>query len=270
MVEALSSVDDTERGDVDKVWQRIKDTQVFLDPPLTMSNREISAHQQRKDVTRLVLVSDTHGSHRDIQLPAGDVLIHAGDFTRIGEWATIQDLALWFKKVSPNFSNIVCIAGNHDLPFHPEHYEENWRNFGHRTKLDPEKVRASLQNCTYLEDSSCVIHGDLECYGSPWTPFFFNWAFNSQRGDDILEKWQQIPESTDILITHGPPLGRGDVAEDYKNSDQGRRTGCFDLLKEVQTRIRPRVHIFGHIHVSISGEFRGTDRHQSHFSLNQD
>ena len=33
---------------------------------------------------RLVCISDTHTFHEDVNLPDGDILIHAGDFTNKG------------------------------------------------------------------------------------------------------------------------------------------------------------------------------------------
>lgn len=54
--------------------------------------------------------------------------------------------------------------------------------------------------------------------------------------------WEKIPADTDILITHGPPLGYGDLCEG------GHRAGCYDLLNIIQKKIRPKYHIFGHIH----------------------
>jgi len=49
-----------------------------------------------------------------------------------------------------------------------------------------------------------------------------------------------------VLITHGPPHGFLDLvpcdrAEAYEN------TGCEELLLAV-VRVRPRLHVFGHIH----------------------
>ena len=42
-------------------------------------------------------------------------------------------------------------------------------------------------------------------------PEFCDWAFNLRRGEQCLEKWDLIPEGIDILITHGPPIGHGDL-----------------------------------------------------------
>lgn len=62
-------------------------------------------------------------------------------------------------------------------------------------------------------------------------------------GDLLAQRWAQIPEDTDILITHGPPLGFGDRV------DSGEHVGCEDLLRRVQ-QVRPKLHLFGHIHES--------------------
>ncbi len=33
---------------------------------------------------KLIAISDTHGFHRSLEIPEGDILIHAGDLTRHG------------------------------------------------------------------------------------------------------------------------------------------------------------------------------------------
>lgn len=66
-----------------------------------------------------------------------------------------------------------------------------------------------LFGCTYLEDSGCEVLG-YKIWGSPWSPTFFNWAFNLDIGEPLASKWELIPNDTEILITHGPPIGHGD------------------------------------------------------------
>jgi predicted phosphodiesterase len=39
---------------------------------------------------KLVAVADTHGYHRDLAIPNGDVFLHAGDLTQRG---TLEQLA---------------------------------------------------------------------------------------------------------------------------------------------------------------------------------
>ena len=199
---------------------------------------------------RLVLVSDTHGhhlceahghKHASPSIPDGDVLIHAGDFTSTGREGEVRDFNTWLGAL-PHQTKIV-IAGNHDLTFDLENYPELWQRFHHSQQLDAARIKASLSNCIYLEDEECIVQGGLRVYGSPWQPRFYDWAFNLDRGGPLLEKWQNVPgDGIDVLVTHGPPVGHGDECE------SGARAGCVDLLREIQTRIKPKAHVFGHIH----------------------
>jgi Icc-related predicted phosphoesterase len=85
-----------------------------------------------------------------------------------------------------------------------------------------------------------VLEG-VHIWGSPVTPWFFDWAFNQHRGAPISKYWKQIPPDTDLLITHGPPAGILDA------TGGGHHVGCEELLKSVK-HIKPKVHVFGHIH----------------------
>ena len=105
----------------------------------------------------------------------------------------------------------------------------------------------------------------MKIYGSPWQPRFGWWAFNLERGPDIKAKWDMIPEDTDILVTHGPPRGYGDkvyrgVIHDEMMDQmlsEYERVGCYDLKKAVE-RVKPKYHIFGHIH-SGYGTYKNKD-----------
>lgn len=148
---------------------------------------------------------------------------------------------------------MICIAGNHELTFEPEHYDRVWKRFQRRKqdgKYDAKAARKALTNCTYLEDESLAIGRIQCCYGSPWQPAYYDWAFNVPRAD-IQSKWEKIPSDTDVLITHGPPLGRGDTTH-------GKHVGCVSLLKDVQSRVKPRLHVFGHIHEGRGVSYDGT------------
>ena len=91
-----------------------------------------------------------------------------------------------------------------------------------------------------MNDSGITIDG-IKIWGSPIQPEFFNWAFNRKRGAEIDKHWQLIPDDTDILVTHGPPFGYLD------ETARMERVGCVDLLKRID-EIKPKVHVFGHIH----------------------
>lgn len=92
-----------------------------------------------------------------------------------------------------------------------------------------------------MQDQLIELYG-LKIYGTPWQPEYGQWAFNVQRGQQLLDKWNAIPSDIDILVSHSPPLGHGDLCR------SGARAGCVDLLSTVQQRVKPKYHIFGHIH----------------------
>src|SRR5690349_3792387 len=91
---------------------------------------------------RLVAISDTHEHHRQIELPKGDVLIHAGDITKNGSLVAIKDFAEWMSQ-APHSHKIV-IAGNHDFCFEDERSKE------------AEKILSDF-GITYLRDSGVTI-----------------------------------------------------------------------------------------------------------------
>jgi Icc-related predicted phosphoesterase len=171
---------------------------------------------------RFVCISDTHGRHNELKLPAGDILLHAGDFSKRGTLAEIQDFNAWLAKLP--YQHKIVIAGNHDFLFERE----------------PEQARDLINAATYLEDSGIQIAG-LNIWGSPVSPRFFNWAFNRSRGEEIRRHWQAIPTHTDLLLVHGPPAGILD------KTWLGQSVGCHDLTHEME-RIQPGVVVFGHIH----------------------
>jgi predicted phosphodiesterase len=170
---------------------------------------------------RLVLISDTHGFH-DFPVPAGDVLVHAGDGCGRG---TLDEARAWaeFMRRQPHPHKVV-IAGNHDRCF----------------ESDFDEAAALFEGLHFLHDSACEIAG-LRFWGAPWQPWFLSWAFNLPRGPELAAKWALIPDDTDVLVTHGPPMGILD------RTYAGEPVGCEELRAALR-RVRPRLHVFGHIH----------------------
>ena len=185
---------------------------------------------------RLVCISDTHSLHRRIpQVPDGDVLIHAGDCLGAGTLDNVEDLNEWLGTL-PHRHKVV-IAGNHDWAF----------------QEIPDLAVEALTNAIYLEDSGVIIDG-VRFWGSPWTPTFMDWAYMLDRGQSLYKKWQQIPDNTDVLITHGPPKGIGDkVNLGFKCQN----VGCVDLLNRLN-QLKLKAHIFGHIHEGYGEHRHGT------------
>lgn len=177
---------------------------------------------------RLVCISDTHNTHKALRLPEGDVLIHAGDATGQGLSTEVESFLAWFA-TQPHRHKIL-VAGNHDWLFQ--------RHPGMAAQL-----LAVHPGITYLEDSGVEIEG-VKFWGSPWQPWFCDWAFNLPRqGDALREVWNKVPVDTAVLITHGPPFGVLDQIHD------GPHLGCEELKVRLAA-VLPRVHVFGHIHHS--------------------
>jgi Icc-related predicted phosphoesterase len=170
---------------------------------------------------RIVCISDTHGLHRELSVPAGDLLVHAGDLTRRGELDELRDLNAWLGTL-PHPHKVV-IAGNHD-----------WC-----CQQEPERARELVTDAIYLEDEVCLIAG-LRIYGSPWTHGFGGWAF-TRRPMALAYHWAELPDGLDLLLTHGPPLGAQD------QNAKGEHLGDAALAEAVR-RVGPRLHVFGHIH----------------------
>ncbi len=179
---------------------------------------------------RLVAISDTHGRHEEIVLPSGDLLIHAGDLSMNGTPREISSFMEWFE--AQDFTHKVFIAGNHDF-------------FFERTKAE-EVEKVIPKDVHYLQDGAVTIE-HYTIWGSPVQPWFFDWAFNRHRGDAIQHHWDQIPDTIDILITHGPPR---DILD---RTSKREHVGCDDLLKKVR-QVQPKFHIFGHIQESYGWE----------------
>lgn len=169
-------------------------------------------------------MADTHGFHSALQVPDAEVLIHAGDLTRTGTRPEVEEAVQWLASLPHRHK--VLVAGNHDFFFESE----------------PEAAAKIVRDAGihYLLDSEVTLDG-LRIWGSPWQPRFFDWAFNLDRGDPLEEKWRLIPEGIDVLVTHGPPADHGDRCYD------GRRVGCDRLLAHL-SRVKPKLHFFGHIH----------------------
>ena len=171
---------------------------------------------------KVVCMSDIHG-RMNFSVPTGDVVVFAGDFIRLRQQQMIQlfQFNTWLGSLPVKHK--IVIAGNHD-----EILEK-----------DPE-ARKHITNAIYLQDESVTIDG-VKFYGSPYQPRFYDWAFNLDRGEQLIQKWKLIPDDTDVLITHTPPV---DILDCDRN---GFPLGCYDLREAIK-RVRPKLHVFGHIH----------------------
>ncbi|CAD2214423.1 metallophosphoesterase domain-containing protein [Angomonas deanei] len=107
---------------------------------------------------RVVVISDTHTRHREMTVPAGDILLHCGDvqdgFAILNREKNLKDFFRWFSDVDLHPHAIkVVIAGNHDSML--------------RNK-SVEAIRKLAAPALYLQEESCVIQPiGLRLYGTP-------------------------------------------------------------------------------------------------------
>jgi Icc-related predicted phosphoesterase len=177
---------------------------------------------------KLFVISDTHGLHHQIQFEPCDILIIAGDYSHKNDQDELLDFFNWIR--SNHSGEVVLISGNHD--------RFQWKSpIIFQSLLDKFNIR-------YLEHSSCNLNGIL-IWGSPVTPPILT---GLNRRFELLEDrrkliWDTIPVNTDIVITHCPPYGILDAVE-------GFHLGCSLLLDSIY-KVKPKYHIFGHIHESF-------------------
>jgi predicted phosphohydrolase len=168
-------------------------------------------------------------------------LVHAGDLTQSGSLSEVQKTLDWLNTF-PHTHKVV-VAGNHDLFLD-----------GTTTTADHDSQGAlKWGSLIYLQDTntSLTFPGGrrLKVYGSPWTRKQGNWAFQYPRGED---RWSNtIPDDIDVLVTHSPPRF-------YLDLDG---FGDENLLNELW-RVRPRVHVFGHIHAGYGQDVLVFDKLQ--------
>ena len=162
---------------------------------------------------KIVHISDTHGCHHQLRnLPEADVAVHSGDFTMNGSEEEALDFMNWFCGLP--YKHKIFICGNHDECLYGANIEG----------LDP--------NVHFLCNSGVKIEG---------TKFYGISMFLT---DCVTERqnlnYANIPNDTDVLITHSPAYG----ILDY---DDNIHYGSEELLEKITT-LRLKAHLFGHIH----------------------
>jgi len=237
-------------------WHAPSQLYAFLSSPSTYLARalyyvSLSLQQlpalTKQDGIRVVCLSDTH-TRIPTDLPEGDLLIHAGDMGNVGDVEELQRQIDWLRSL-PHAQKVV-IAGNHDVFLCPIS----------RQTLPPESRGGKLDwvDINYLQNGDVTLRfpncGDrrLKVYGAPQVPIDGpEHAFRYARSQDV---WSQtIPADVDILVSHSPPRWHRDLPVGL---------GCASLLKEIW-RVKPRLHVFGHIHAGAGVEYVPWDARQA-------
>ena len=162
---------------------------------------------------KILHISDTHGCHRQLHdLPQADIVVHSGDFTMNGSEQEALDFMNWFCDLP--YPQKIFICGNHD------------------DCLYGATIDGLDGNVHYLCNSGVEIDG-VKFYG---VPMFMGDCISDRQ----TKHYANIPDDTDILITHTPPFGILDF-------DDNINYGSEELLARIKT-VQPKLHLFGHIH----------------------
>jgi Icc-related predicted phosphoesterase len=200
---------------------------------------------------RIATSADIHGCWDMLDYPDADVLVIAGDLLnyyghdieaaemQLNELRRFND---FLEEILKNkYKKIIIIAGNHGFCF----------------ERFPDEAQKILTGAIYLQDSGIEIDG-VKFYGSPWQPWFWDWAFNLPNPQENFYrarahariKWDAIPSDTNVLITHGPPHTILDTAK------SGQQVGCPYLLERIKELKKLKLHIFGHVHYSHGIQYK--------------
>lgn len=188
----------------------------------------------------IVAMSDTHNYHEGVPLPDGNVLVHCGDSTLKGRQGELASFLAWFARTP--FEHRVLIGGNHD-----------WALEAGEVPIPP--------GVTYLNGQAAQVAG-LRFFGAAWRSRPA-WVKRDDQGnirqgrysafgvmlDEVDDHWSRIPEGTDVVVTHVPPLGLMDLGPVDPDGVQ-RRRGCPALLARLR-QVRPQLHLFGHNHHEV-------------------
>ena len=201
----------------------------------------IATSPHRAKVT-IVCISDTHGHHRELTMPKGDILIHAGDFTLFGRDNPrnstgnvqendnpLQDFNDWLGSLDYKYK--IVVNGNHEVNAKYKNRAKELLSNG--TLLVNEALEIDLNELTLeSNDRKESRDGDnmLRIYGMQ-----FYWP-TLDGNNPYHAKVYDFPKAIDILVTHTP-------VEGYVDRDRG----CPALRKLVY-EIKPKIVISGHEH----------------------
>lgn len=163
----------------------------------------------------------------------GDLLIIAGDLTASDKVSEYVSFALWLDR--QKYKQKIIVNGNHDKLM-----------FFDAGILDSIPDTKILNPC----NPGTKFQG-LKIYGSPWCLKIHGMntkcdAFTCHSEGLLLNHWYEISKFADIVVTHSPPFG---ILDGVPIEDGSLfHCGSPSLYEHITSMVRPRLHVFGHIH----------------------
>jgi Icc-related predicted phosphoesterase len=184
---------------------------------------------------RIVALSDQHGHLPRIS--ACDMLIIAGDICpdRFGPFLANHypsEQKAWFDRTARQWlaaapaAHKILTWGNHDWCGQACSFRrDSPENASHGA------VQIIVDELTHVACDGVVV----SIWASPWSNRFLNWAFMKSPAE-LEALYAGIPAGVDILVSHQPPYGCGDLG-----------LGSVELRTAIR-RVKPKLVICGHIH----------------------
>ena len=188
---------------------------------------------------KITCISDTHNKHTEIDTILflnTDILIHAGDFTSRGTKSELIAFLEWFESIE--VPHKVLIAGNHDF---------------FAASLSFIDILKDYPSIKYLYNSTITING-LKIWGSPYSNVFGSWAFMEEELE-LADIWETVPKDTNIVVTHGPAYGIGDLVDNDYKPNRDKHVGSKTLLAKLKSLKKLKLHVVGHIHTGYGVYF---------------
>lgn len=200
---------------------------------------------------KIVAISDLHGYLPEIIEPA-DIMLIAGDIFPLNiqfkkyesqEWVN-HEFSEWIKNLP--VKKVYLVAGNHDSFFE---------------SMNKNQLKMMLMSCNnklvYLENETTIHEIDNEhsitIFGTPYCHIFGRWPFMREESY-MSEKFKEIPNYCDIIISHDPPfdVNKCDciLQDGHTYKDENKHLGNKPLTARINN-VNYKLLVCGHIH---SGE----------------
>lgn len=192
---------------------------------------------------KVCVTSDLHGYLPEIE-PC-ELLLICGDIVSLKHQRYSKSCKQWYTKVfQPWIDSLPCdkvlfIPGNHEVGV--EGHEDEYR------KLFSSTNKATILLHDYYEylSNDGIIY---KIFGTPYCKIFGNWAY-MKSNSDLKEKFSEIPEGLDILLTHDVAYGYADQSLQDIGWETEEHFGTVELRDAILEK-KPKLHLSGHIHTA--------------------
>lgn len=200
-------------------------------------------------IVKFCAISDFHGTLIENIEPC-EVLLIAGDISPFSIQQNRVAMKEWMETTFAEWINnlpvdkVYLVPGNHDFYFQGI---AKYKLADFLRAVNYKVIILENENASYICDDGTAI----SIFGTPYCHIFGNWAYMRQP-DYLKEKFSQIPNKVDIIITHDAPYGvenQDVVLEKTAFRSNYEHIGNPELTERL-SEIDYKWLIHGHIHSS--------------------